>query len=97
MLEFDRKLSEFLRVKASFLDGKHAAKLAQVETEQIKRDHLTSESFGRSDADLRTGVSEYRAIRFADDHRTLDVADCQDACTEFFCFAQGRDCVGSLP
>src|SRR5258708_4063849 len=43
VFEFDRKFREFLCVEASLIYRKHAAELAQVQAEQVKRDHLPGE------------------------------------------------------
>ncbi len=88
MLELYRQLRELLCVKPRFVFGQRATQLAQVQPEQIKRDHLSRKRFRRGNADLRSCVSENRSIGFTNDHRTLNVTDCEHLRAELFCFAQ---------
>jgi len=57
---------------------------------------LRCEGFGGSHADLRPGVRGNRAVSFARDHGTHDVADCQRGRALRFRFALSRQRVGGF-
>jgi hypothetical protein len=75
--------------------GERAAKLAEVEGEEIERDHLRREGLGRGDADL--GPACVRIVP-SDSRVIIDRARCTrpEPRAALLRAAQGRDGVGRL-
>ena len=94
MFHLHRKFRELLRVRAALCFAQRPANLTQIQTEEIKRNHLCGESLRRRDADFRARVGENCAVGFAGNHRSLNVTDCQHAAVSLTRFAQRRDRVG---
>src|SRR5215510_8390540 len=67
--EFNRQLREVLCVPFQFFLVESAALLRKIKSENVCRDNLGGESFGRRDSDLRAGVRVDGAVRLARDHR----------------------------
>ena len=96
LLEQLRQLQQRVDVRLRRLGGQHAARLAQTQPQQIQRDELRREGFGRRHADFRSGVRVDRAVGFAGRHAADHVADGDAGRALALRFAQRGERVGGL-